>query len=326
MYLTNDLFSEVFEKPYKDLGFRKLFVLSGYASPAFLHHVLNKYPDIQIRLIIGMAKKDGIPRWSNNEYKRLTKDTNRVKIYYYNGKPAIHSKLYHWFEKNSLGNNSITFVGSSNFSWNGFRDQGELMVQADYNNIYNIIKTSFSSIIECVSPLVEDGIKLHDFITKPKVIGNDQIKIDFVQEKSVQIGTNIEELQYIDLPLYIKGNKIHEKSGLNWGQRPGREPNQAYIPVSTQVHKNSPDFFPELKEEFIIITDDGEEIICVMAQQNRKAIHSSRNNSILGIYFRNRIGVSLGNKVDIEDLQNYGRDFVRIYKLDTETYYMDFSV
>ncbi|WP_373691252.1 hypothetical protein [Peribacillus frigoritolerans] len=67
-------------------------------------------------------------------------------------------------------------------------------------------------------------------------------------------------------------------------------------------------------------------MVCVIAQDNNKAIETPGNNSILGIYFRNRLGVTLGAKVDVQDVVNYGRTTVRVYKLDSETYFMDYGV
>ena len=90
-------------------------------------------------------------------------------------------------------------------------------------------------------------------------------------------------LRFVELPLVIeKTNTIQQKGGLNWGQREGREPNQAYIPVPTSFNRDNPDFFPPLEQDFTLITDDGEYLMCVMAQAGRKAIQTSKNNSIMG--------------------------------------------
>lgn len=76
----------------------------------------------------------------------------------------------------------------------------------------------------------------------------------------------------------------------------------------------------------MVQTDDGKEIICVRAQDNGKAIHSTLNNSLLGEYFRFRLGLSSGEFVTKEHLLKYGRSDVDFYKIDEETYLMDFSV
>jgi hypothetical protein len=46
----------------------------------------------------------------------------------------------------------------------------------------------------------------------------------------------------------------------------------------------------------------------------------------MGIYFRNRLGMPSGTRVDAQDVINYGRTSVRIYKIDAETYFLDFGV
>ncbi len=75
-----------------------------------------------------------------------------------------------------------------------------------------------------------------------------------------------------------------------------------------------------------MLTDDGKTIICTRAQQNGKAIHTPHNNSLIGEYFRNRLGLASGILVTEGDLAKYGRSNITFYKIDDETYYMDFAV
>ena len=114
------------------------------------------------------------------------------------------------------------------------------------------------------------------------------------------------------------------RSGLNWGQRPGREPNEAYIPLPSRISKSG--FFPLEKRHFTAITDDRHQLILRIEQQNNKAITTPARNSDLGEYFRNRLGLANGAYVDRDALEAYGRTDVMFVKLDEETYYMDFSV
>ncbi|WP_429825099.1 hypothetical protein [Brevibacillus laterosporus] len=46
---------------------------------------------------------------------------------------------------------------------------------------------------------------------------------------------------------------------------------------------------------------------------------------MLGKYFRKRLGVPFGTKVKTEHLRQYGRDSVAFYKINDETFYLDFS-
>ena len=126
---------------------------------------------------------------------------------------------------------------------------------------------------------------------------------------------------------FRNGTTLPSRSGLNWGQRPEehREPNQAYIHLPSPVYKTS--FFPPKTVTFTVLTDDSKTLICTRAQEKYgKAIHTPQNNSLIGEYFRNRLGVANGAPITIEDLHRYGRTDVDFYKIDEETYYMDFSV
>lgn len=117
--------------------------------------------------------------------------------------------------------------------------------------------------------------------------------------------------------------RVPHASGLNWGQRPGREPNQAYLPVSVDIQREQ--FFPDVGITFVLKTDDGHEFICKRAQQNGKAIHSE-NNSDLGRYFRQRLGVTPGGLVSMGHLLKFGRTSVDIYKICEREFLMDFSL
>lgn len=131
---------------------------------------------------------------------------------------------------------------------------------------------------------------------------------------------------FVTLPLTTKrGGEIivPRRSGLNWGQRPGRDPNQAYLPVPVEIQRSG--FFPERGDIFKVECDDGVVLTCVRAQDNGKAIESPTDNSIIGIYFRDRLRVRPGHMVTIDHLHMYGRISVDIYIRSPHFYYLDFS-
>ena len=103
-----------------------------------------------------------------------------------------------------------------------------------------------------------------------------------------------------------------------------RNPNEAYIPVPIQVRRS--DFFPPIGQHFLILTDDNESLDCVLAQQYGKAIETYRSNSILGEYFRKRLRATSGQKIRMSDFDNYGRSDVIIYRINSETYFLNFAV
>jgi hypothetical protein len=110
---------------------------------------------------------------------------------------------------------------------------------------------------------------------------------------------------------------------LNWGQRPKRDPNQAYLPIPSDVQKSG--FFPPKGVAFSIECDDGAVFRCVIAQASGKAIETPEDNALLGRYFRARLGVDLGDPVALWHLTEYGRTAVEISKVGKLKYYLDFS-
>ena len=64
---------------------------------------------------------------------------------------------------------------------------------------------------------------------------------------------------------------------------------------------------------------------CCRAQDGDKAIETPHDNSEIGRYFRNRLGVPFGEPVERKHFEAYGRFNVRFYKIDEENFFMDFS-
>ena len=138
--------------------------------------------------------------------------------------------------------------------------------------------------------------------------------------------TSYEHLNFVTLPLTTgkqENLRVPYKSGLNWGQRPGRNQDQAYISIPSEVQKSR--FFPDIGIQFQVICDDGFEMFCVRAQQNGKALHSCNDNSVIGLYFRERLGLTSGRPVMINHLYRYGRLSIDIYKSSDEIFFLDFS-
>jgi hypothetical protein len=134
------------------------------------------------------------------------------------------------------------------------------------------------------------------------------------------------EIEQVKISLLSsRTGEVQNKGGLNWGQRPGREPNQAYIQLPPDVYNS--DFFPRAPQCFTVVTDDNKIFICRRAEKDEQGqtIHTPQNNSYLGEYFRNRLGLANGAFVTRNDLERYGRTDVIFYKVGDE-YYMDFHV
>lgn len=302
----------------------KLYVVSGYASATFTRrHILDLIginSNFEINLIIGMPnnKSDHLAFLAlHDEFGR------NFNGYYYRNTAPVHCKAYSWYndEEPYTG-----YTGSANYSQYGFFSH----LQLNQLNIDDPVK-----IKELYDHLLQNCIYIPDHeivlpVSHPiPHIGN--VRPGLIEweipEKRVTISF-----------LRKNGTLPAGGSGLNWGQRlekktnkktgeityVERGANQAYLPVRLSARNEG--FLPETAYTFSLITDDGESFDCVVAQDNRKAIESTKNNSLIGEYFRNRLGVSLGTRITIEDLERYGRTDYTIEKINNETFLLDFSV
>lgn len=326
--LTSNLYEEILIKPCRDNGGSELYIVSGYSSPAMVYRHFEETCDIKINLLIGMAKNGGIGSRTHSAFKQMAESDfiGRFNCSYVNLSAPVHSKTYAWFN----GNTAVSgFIGSANYSQNAFSSrQNEAMNENDPLEILDYYNSLLESSISCTSNDVLDIFSLKDEAQQPF---RQTASLDHrVQPRfqSLPLESLIEGVDYVRLSLVTdkKGPlRVPDRSGLNWGQRPelGREPNQAYLHIPAPIQRLG--FFPERYIPFIVYTDDNTFLDCVRAQDNGKGIQTYRNNSTLGEYFRNRIGVPSGEKVYLEDLIRYGRTDVLIYKIDDENYYMDFS-
>jgi hypothetical protein len=322
--LSNNLFEQVLVEPAKR-GNNELFVLSGYASAAMVtkhFEVVAKELslDLSIDLHIGMTGRDGLSR---NTLLGLQSIPRQIQGRSFNCTMSArgesnHSKIYVWC--NDSGPQEA-FIGSSNYTQMGFG-----VTRAAVNHRETCVKLNAEVAFEYVLASSQGGISYRspDIMNYIDLI--DEIAGSEVETDESDSNLNM-SLEFVDLPLIMTrpsdNGEVHPKSGLNWGQREGRNPNQAYIPIPSVVSKSN--FFPEKGIHFQVITDDGEAFICTVAQDGDKALETPNDNSILGKYFRERLGLAIGAFVTKAHLQEFGSNQVRIYKEDDECYRLSFK-
>lgn len=320
--ISADLFERALIDPIRQ-GADELRVVSGYATATmvarhieYIKRVLKK--NISIQLIVGMCPKDGIEKNQHINFQKLQSGeyTNKFRCNYIINHPPVHSKVYTWFKdsKPFLG-----FVGSANYTQNAFSNSmREILVAQDPNECSGYYNGLIGETVNCADDNVQNLIEIFD---KPFVMAQQAL---VVKGQPLAIVEGNQTPEKVALSLTMINGEVHPKSGLNWGQRGNRNRNEAYIKIPSYIYKS--DFFPKPPIPFIVQTDDEKELICVRAQQNGKALESTLNNALLGEYFRYRLGLPNGAFVTKEDLLRYGRPDVDFYKIDDETYFMDFSV
>jgi len=298
----------------------ELHILVGAASSAMVQRHVSELEDhligrrIKIELICGRSSSEGIAQADHEGFKQLMRlYDNFTCSYMMIGHRPCNVKLYIWYKGK---NPELAFIGSADYSQKAFfsNDCLEAMYECD--------------------PIAADKY-YNSFSASTAYCNNDEIEdMAIITAKGEQyIDANETYVSdSICLSLLSSNGEMGRTSSLNWGQRDGRNKNQAYIPISRPdgIKIVETNFFPPKKTVFTVITDDGFTFYCVTAGNKAddpipKCIESSHDNSELGIYFRRRLGLQSGAFVTKEDLERYGRTAVKFVNLGDGTYQMDFS-
>ncbi|MFH1246145.1 MAG: restriction endonuclease PLD domain-containing protein [Candidatus Omnitrophota bacterium] len=322
--LSRKLFKKVLLDPAQT-GANELNIISGYATAAMAIHHLNALKnmtrmEVKVNLIIGMSVKDGLSKSNHFGFKRTVGTHKNFTCRYHVSPPAVHSKVYTW-SKN--GKPFKAFVGSANYTQTAFYEkQGECLAEADPALSLKYFNRFLNSALFCNHPLIAIKIPIYPDAVFARLKHPAKGK-----RPAIKKGKNkpiIADVPHVRISLLDKKGRLPKRSGLNWGQRPEekRNPDQAYIHLPANIYKT--DFFPALGLDFIVHTDDNKILTCHRAQQNGKAIHTP-DNSLFGRYFKKRLGLAKGAMVKKANLLRYGRTTIDFYKIEDETYYMDFS-
>ena len=316
-----DLIKRVLIDPASELGCDEFRVVSGYATAAMAsHHIellANIDKKIRMNVLVGMTSREGIVDVQHEGFKKLMEyyqDYFECSYFMQSLKPC-HAKIYIWMKE---GKPVKSFLGSANYTHNAFfNHQHEVLYECD-SDIALEFFNSFSSNTICCNHC-EVGYAVTIVNRKQYLARNARA------EEAVGVLRDYTGLGHKTFSLLTRqGSPGGPGVRLNWGQRRGREKNQAYLHIPSHIAKKG--FFPSRKQQFTVLTDDGKSMICVIAQDNEKAIQTTNNNSELGLYFRKRLGLEPGTFITTEDLIRYGRTDVTFCKIDNETYYMDFRV
>lgn len=315
----NNLPNQIFWKPIEE-GANKLCIISGYATPnmaSWLITNIREHTDnpIDISLIVGMVPFDGLSLSVHEGFKELQKNNFQDQNIHFNcsyicENPPVHSKIYIWIKDNKPFQ---AYCGSANFTQSAFgKNKRESMTCCEASDALNYFQAIENDTIYCNHAEIEEHIIIHP--THP-----------FLDMENAPIRTlEGEGLKRENLSLLSRTGDVGIRSGINWGQRHGRNPNQAYIPLPANIARSG--FFPLNGQHFTVITDDHHQLILRIEQAGNKAITTPLSNAQLGEYLRNRLNLPNGAFISKEDLTKYGRSDITFYKLDDEQYYMDFSV
>lgn len=211
----------------------ELYILSAYATPNMLSwYMKNIYHKtavpIKINLIVGMVPFDNLSVSVHEGFQsivssELPHEVASVKCSYVIDKPAEHANLFIWCK---AGQPVTAFMGSANFVQSSFvgRHRNDLMNVCNPEEAINYYNSVIPRTVYCNHAEIEEYIILRP--THPVL----DLECNLVDE--------LDEYDSITLSLVTKSGEPGTRSGLNWGQRRGREPNQAYIPLPSKIAKS----------------------------------------------------------------------------------------
>lgn len=313
MIHTHALYQSVLLDP-RTRNADELKIVSGYATSAMAERHLQECAGLKLSLIVGMCPRDGITITNHRGFRDLVQLHQDIFQCRYRLDIPIHSKLYVWY---SHGHPTEAYIGSANYTQQAFllNTQEEVLAPCDPIEAEQYYNNAMTHTVSCDVEELPEQIAL---VRGTHHRGNGNIQIHHTLPATVVH-------QSVKLPLIVESTgEVHELSGLNWGQRNGRNHDQAYSPVPSRIAQT--DFFPPRAVRFNVLTDDGQRMVMTVAQGGNKALETPEDNSIIGRYFRNRLGLQSGEFVTRAHLDAYGRTNVTFTKFDDENYYMDFSV
>ena len=225
------------------------------------------------------------------------------------------------------------------------REKGKFLIfeePMDKIDIANIkqIKKNRSSIVfndgkNEYSFLLSKSTLTKRFMTKPVIYDFD---IEILEDPLRELGKLFKQRgllfekekrikQTIYLPLYGSSRTVFERSGLNQWNAKGRarHQNEVYIPIPSEIHKNFPHFFPNRDIPFDLKLPDGSIMQSKICQDRGKALMSSSNRELGKWILRDVLELKEGKLLTYEKLQILGIDSVRIDKISSSEFEINFS-
>ena len=336
--ITDNLFERVLVEPFERSS--TLYIVSGYASATMVSRHFSRLigsqrrragfirrQDVRIELIVGMAVQDGISVKDHEGFQEIAKEYEGLfSCRYVTYRPPVHSKTFAWYQDDTP---QVGFTGSANYTQKAFgSSQREIVIQHDAERARSYFDLIYQDTLDCSDANVDELITIYDeprYSMRLKAQDNEEPK-----QGGHVLGIEAEDMAHLTratISFLDRNGDLPQHSGLNWSFRTGyvrSDRDQAYIRVPSQIADMA--FFPPIGDHFTVITDDNVKLICSSAQQRAKGIHTPHSNSIIGRYFRQRMNLPLSVQISTNDMKNYGRTDVDFYKINEETYYMDFSV
>lgn len=320
--LIDELYKKIIQQ-YSRIS-NNLNIISGYGSSKFLSMIIEEFPNLQINLFIGMSQT-GISFREHQSFLILMGKHEKLSIYYQVKGPLTHIKL---LEFSTMYRNT-TFLGSANFTENGFINNHEAMVCLNEQDNSNLFERQKSVSLLCTDPDIENKIKFYEESTlstiEPDTESFEHVNQHVINEK--------EEKKYDRFLEYRKSNKIPTKYNLTVVLNENNDPNWASNGInaifknkkSFLIQRNSwffNSFFPK-NHSFILLTESGQEFKAQLSGDFER--HLELVDMEFYEYFSKILGFKDSRPISEKDLENIGMNKIYFEKKEESIYLMYFD-
>lgn len=271
----------------------ELLIITGYLSPSIFEELFDVKRYNKVRVFVGMYSK--IDQSIKDSLLLQMEKYSELEIYYTTQR--VHIKTYFFYKDNNL----ISILnGSLNFTTNAFYKNVESLSTVDLNNDPKAITALFNfvekEIILKSIPLSEMKTTSEKQSVASKNIADDSFDMN---ENSITFSLLSKRRGQENLIGVIsKAGEVGSASGYNWGfSNGGPKINDAYIPLSSEIFRQNPDFFITMEGNVIdlilpnsdVITMKLEGIQKIDGVRYPKQMSGYKNKSRLGIFLREYI-------------------------------------
>lgn len=334
---TENLDQYILIRPAETKKCNSLKIVTGYTDIECITRHLIALSEIDglgkvfVEMILGMTSNKGLTEKKHkdilNLISRISDDKGMPHFscrYKFKGED-IHSKVYIWCKDEKP---AFAFCGSANYSMNAFHKRREAMEACDATEALGYYNSLLCDTISCNDSTLAS--KLHFSKSCEKSAETDEFNIENLSWEMFAGKTPIDECTVSLLMANEEGTGFG--SGLNWGIRKDgtkREHDQAYIPYNAKNRKDG--FFPLKKKPseknnpiFKVVPNGFDPFFMRIAQQGNKGIQTAESNSLLGQFFRKKLGVPSGTFITKEMLENYGKTYVVFRKYREDLFTLEF--
>lgn len=298
---TSCLYNAIIVKNAKNC--HHLRVITGYGSGSFLRKINQEFPYLKIQVFIGMAQQ-GISESDHRIYQELTNE-GQIEVYYHHDKNYNHQKVYEF-----VGETTIGYLGSANFSENGFGKQKEVLLQTEADLAPLFTEESNHCTI-CNSPLITELVK---------IVKNNQVEGLEIEPKTELISDDDDNLKSIDenSKLFANHSSYHG-IGINIPLIPNDDLwNVSGINVSELTLLSTYDL--DLPGEFELIFNDNHYQAKLINFRNIKLIDGDLKQLIAS-----SLGINPQELITKEQLESLNKTHVELIDLGDNQFNLQFS-